>query len=166
MFGITYDLWKEIIDEIAVAHDSLFAAMHQAADNLELSTALIDELKSKRDLKIANDPWEFRLMIDFIEDKINGFIIYLATAEQLEIFEEIKADVASNHGFSLEEIEGFELEHGLDMQEEIFVEMEESFGIRSEVRESEVIYELVIFDSQDIDDSQSSDLAWQEDLEN
>jgi len=166
LFGITYDLWKEIIDEIAVAHDSLFAAMHQAADNLELSTALIDELKSKRDLKIANDPWEFRLMIDFIEDKINGFIIYLATAEQLEIFEEIKADVASNHGFSLEEIEGFELEHGLDMQEEIFIEMEESYGIRSEVRESEVIYELVIFDSQDIDDSQSSDLAWQEDLEN
>lgn len=166
MFGINYDLWKEIIDEIAVAHDSLFAAMHQAADNLELSTALIDELKSKRDLKIANDPWEFRLMIDFIEDKINGFIIYLATAEQLEIFEEIKADVASNHGFSLEEIEGFELEHGLDMQEEIFIEMEESYGIRSEVRESEVIYELVIFDSQDIDDSQSSDLAWQEDLEN
>lgn len=166
MFGINYDLWKEIIDEIAVAHDSLFAAMHQAADNLELSTALINELKSKRDLKIANDPWEFRLMIDFIEDKINGFIIYLATAEQLEIFEEIKADVASNHGFSLEEIEGFELEHGLDMQEEIFIEMEESYGIRSEVRESEVIYELVIFDSQDIDDSQSSDLAWQEDLEN
>jgi hypothetical protein len=166
LFGITYDLWKEIIDEIAVAHDSLFAAMHQAADNLELSTALIDELKSKRDLKIANDPWEFRLMIDFIEDKINGFIIYLATAEQLEIFEEIKADVTSNHGFSLEEIEGFELEHGLDMQEEIFIEMEESYGIRSEVRESEVIYELVIFDSQDIDDSQSSDLAWQEDLEN
>jgi hypothetical protein len=166
LFSITYDLWKEIIDEIAVAHDSLFAAMHQAADNLELSTALIDELKSKRDLKIANDPWEFRLMIDFIEDKINGFIIYLATAEQLEIFEEIMADVASNHGFSLEEIEGFELEHGLDMQEEIFIEMEESYGIRSEVRESEVIYELVIFDSQDIDDSQSSDLAWQEDLEN
>ena len=166
MFGITYDLWKEIIDEIAIAHDSLFAAMHQAADDLQLSTALIDELKSKRDLKIANDPWEFRLMIDFIEDKINGFIIYLATAEQLEILEEIKADVASNHGFSLEEIEGFELEHGLDMQEEIFIEMEESYGIRAEVRESEVIYELVIFDSQDIDDSQSSDLAWQEDLEN
>ena len=80
MFGLTYDLWKEIIDEIAIAHDSLFAAMHQAADDLQLSTALIDDLKSKRELKIANDPWEFLLMIDFIEDKINGFIIYLATA--------------------------------------------------------------------------------------
>lgn len=166
MFGLTYDLWKEIIDEIAIAHDSLFAAMHQTADELQLTTDLIDELKSKKELKIANDPWEFLLMIDFIEDKINGFIIYLATAEQLEILEEIKANVASDHGFSWEEMEGFELEHGLDMQEEIFVEMEESYGVRAEVRENEVIYELVIFDSQDIDNSQSSDLAWQEDLEN
>ena len=166
MFGLTYDLWKEIIDEIAIAHDSLFAAMHQTADELQLTTDLIDELKSKKELKIANDPWEFLLMIDFIEDKINGFIIYLATAEQLEILEEIKANVASDHGFSWEEMEGFELEHGLDMQEEIFVEMEESYGIRAEIRENEVIYELVIFDSQDIDNSQSSDLAWQEDLEN
>ena len=166
MFGLTYDLWKEIIDEIAIAHDSLFAAMHQTADELQLTADLIDELKSKKELKIANDPWEFLLMIDFIEDKINGFIIYLATAEQLEILEEIKANVASDHGFSWEEMEGFELEHGLDMQEEIFVEMEESYGVRAEVRENEVIYELVIFDSQDIDNSQSSDLAWQEDLEN
>jgi hypothetical protein len=166
LFGLTYDLWKEIIDEIAIAHDSLFAAMHQTADELQLTADLIDELKSKKELKIANDPWEFLLMIDFIEDKINGFIIYLATAEQLEILEEIKANVASDHGFSWEEIEGFELEHGLDMQEEIFVEMEESYGVRAEVRENEVIYELVIFDSQDIDNSQSSDLAWQEDLEN
>ena len=39
-------------------------------------------------------------------------------------------------------------------------------AVRAEVRENEVIYELVIFDSQDIDNSQSSDLAWQEDLEN
>ena len=68
--------------------------------------------------------------------------------------------------FPWEDVEGFELEHGLDMQEEIFVEMEESYGIRAEVRENEVIYELVIFDSQDIDDSRSGDLAWQEDLEN
>jgi hypothetical protein len=166
LFGLTYDLWKEIIDEIAIAHDSLFAAMHQTADELQLTTDLIDELKSKKELKIANDPWEFLLMIDFIEDKINGFIIYLATAEQLEILEEIKANVASDHGFSWEEMEGFELEHGLDMQEEIFVEMEESYSVRAEVRENEVIYELVIFDSQDIDNSQSSDLAWQEDLEN
>ena len=101
MFGLTYDLWKEIIDEITIAHDSLFAAMHQAADDLQLSAALIDELKSKRELKIANDLWEFLLKIDFIEDKIGGFIIYLATKEDLETLEEIKANVSSDHGFSL-----------------------------------------------------------------
>jgi hypothetical protein len=150
----------EIIDEIALAHDSLFAAMHQAAEDLQLSAALIDDLKSKRELTIANDPWELRLMIEFIEDKINGFIVYLVAVEPLEILEEIKANVASLKGFSLEEIVGFELEHGLDMQEEIFVEMEESYAVTAEVRENEVIYELVIFDSQDIDNSRTGDLAW------
>ncbi len=166
MFGLTYDLWKEIIDEIAVAHDPLFAAMHQAAEDLQLSAALIDELKSKRELMVAKDPWEFLLMIEFIEDKIDGFIIYLAAKEPLEILEKIKTNVSSDQGFSLEEIDGFELEHGLDMQEEIFVEMEESYGVRAEVRENGVVYELVIFDSRDIDNSRYSDLAWQEDLEN
>ena len=166
MFGLTYDIWKEIIDEIALAHDSLFAAMHQAAEELQLSTSLIDDLKSKRELMIANDPWELRLMIDFIEDKIDGFIIYLATVEPLEILEQIKANVASDNGFSLEEMEGFELEHGLDIEEEIFVEMEESYGVQAEVKENEIVYELVIFDSQDIDNSRSGYPAWHDGLEN
>ena len=166
MFSLTYDLWKEIIEEIAEAHDPLFAAMHQAAEELQLSKALIDDLKSKRELTIANDPWELQLTIEFIEDKINGFIIYLEAIEPQDILEEIKANVASDKGFSLEEILGFEIEHGLDIEEEIFEEMEESYGVRTEVRENEVIYELVIFDSQDIDNNRSSDLAWQEDHEN
>lgn len=163
MFSLTYDLWKEIIEEIAEVHDPLFAAMHQAAEELQLSKALIEDLKSKRELTIANDPWELQLTIEFIEDKINGFIIYLEAIEPQEILEEIKANVASDNGFSLEEIEGFEIEHGLDIEEEIFEEMEESYGVRTEVGEYEVIYELVIFDSQDIDNNRSSDLAWQED---
>jgi hypothetical protein len=163
LFSLTYDLWKEIIEEIAEVHDPLFAAMHQAAEELQLSKALIDDLKSKRELTIANDPWELQLTIEFIEDKINGFIIYLEAIEPQEILEEIKANVASDNGFSLEEIEGFEIEHGLDIEEEIFEEMEESYGVRTEVGENEVIYELVIFDSQDIDNNRSSDLAWQED---
>jgi len=166
LFSLTYDLWKEIIEEIAEAHDPLFAAMHQAAEELQLSKALIDDLKSKRELTIANDPWELQLTIEFIEDKINGFIIYLEAIEPQDILEEIKANVASDKGFSLEEILGFEIEHGLDIEEEIFEEMEESYGVRTEVRENEVIYELVIFDSQDIDNNRSSDLAWQEDHEN
>ena len=166
MFSLTYDLWKEIIEGIALAHDPLFAAMHQAAEELQLSKALIDDLKSKRELTIANDPWELQLTIEFIEDKINGFIIYLEAIEPQDILEEIKANVASDNGFSLEEIEGFEMENGLDIEEEIFEEMEESYGVRTEVGEYEVIYELVIFDSQDIDNNRSSDLAWQEDHEN
>lgn len=166
LIGLTYDLWKEIIEKIVLAHDPLFAAMHQASEELQLSLTLIENLKRKIELKIANDPWDFRLRIDFIEDKIRGFIIYLIATEPLEILEEIKANASSDLGFSLEEIEGFEIEHGLNLQEEIFEEMEESYGVQAEVKESEVIYELVIFDSQDIDDSRSSDLVWQGDLEN
>jgi hypothetical protein len=165
LFSLTYDLWREIIEVIAQAHDSLFAAMHQTAEELQLSAALIDDLKKKRELTIANDPWELQLAIEFIQDEINGFTIFLVAKEPLEILEEIKANVASDQGFSLEDIEGFELEHGLDIQEEIFVEIEEIYGVTAEIRENVVIYELVIFDSQDID-SLSQDLAAQEDYEN
>ncbi|MDD2754056.1 MAG: hypothetical protein PHS80_00880 [Methanothrix sp.] len=166
MFSLTYDLWKEIIEDIAQAHDSLFAAMHQAAEELQLSAALIDDLKKKRELTIANDPWELQLAIEFIDDKINGFTIFLVAKEPLEVLEEIKANIASDQGFSLEDIEGFELEHGLDMQEEIFVEIEESYGVTAEIRENVIIYELVVFDSQDIDNSLSGNLAQDEDLVN
>jgi hypothetical protein len=166
LFSLTYDLWKDIIEDIALAHDSLFAAMHQAAEELQLSAALIDDLKKRRELMIANDPWELELAIEFIEDEINGFRIFLVAKEQLEIFEEIKANIASDQGFSLEEIEGFELEHGLDLQEEIFVEIEDIYGVSAEIRENAIIYELVIFDSQDIDNSGYHDLTAQEGLDN
>jgi hypothetical protein len=166
LFSLTYDLWKEIIEDIAQAHDSLFAVMHQTAEELQLTAALIDDLKTRRELTIANDPWELQLSIEFIEDEINGFIIFLVAKEPLEILEEIKANIASDQGFSQEDIEGFELEHGLDIQEEIFEEIEESYGVTAEVRENVVIYELVIFDSRDIDNSLSQDLTAQDDYEN
>lgn len=162
MFSLTYDLWKEIIEDIAIAHDSLFAAMHQAAEELQLTAALVDDLKKKGELTIANEPWELQLTIEFIEDEINGFIIFLIAKEPLEILEEIKANVASDQGFSLEEIDGFELEHGLDIQEEIFVEIEDSYAVTAEIRENVIIYELAIFDSQDIDNSPSHNQAMQE----
>jgi hypothetical protein len=157
LFSLTYDLWKEIIVDIAQAHESLFAAMHLAAEDLQLSPALIDDLKNKRELTIATDPWELHLAIEFLDDDINGFIIVLVAKESLETLEDIKANIVSDKGFSLEEIEGFELEHGLDMQEEIFVEIEESYGVTAEIREDFVDYELVIFDSQDLDNSLCSD---------
>ena len=52
------------------------------------------------------------------------------------------------------------------MREEILVDMEETYGIQAEVGEDHLIYYLVLFDSQDIDDSRSSELIWQEDMEN
>jgi len=52
------------------------------------------------------------------------------------------------------------------MREEILVDMEETYGIQAEVGEDRLIYYLVLFDSQDIDDSRSSELIWQEDMEN
>ena len=162
MYSLNYDLWKEIIDDVVFEHSPLFAAMHQAAKEQELSRTLVDDLKNKRDITIAEEPWHLRLQIDFIEDKINGFRIYVAAAEDLEVFELIKAKSAADHGFSLEEMEGFELEHGLDMDEEIFEAIEDSYEIQAEFSESEILFELVVFDSQDIDDSRKSNLAWQE----
>ena len=48
------------------------------------------------------------------------------------------------------------------MDEEIFEAIADSYEIRAELRENEVLFELVVFDSQDIDDSQMSNLVWQE----
>jgi hypothetical protein len=166
LFALTYDLWQEIIDKIALAHDSLFSAMHQAAEDLVLTSAMIEDLKDKKELKVADDSWEFLLMIDFVEDEIGGFSVILVAKEELVVLEQIKANVVSDLGFSLEDIEGFELEHGLDLQEEIFVEIEERYGVRAEAGEDSVIYEMVIFDSQDIDNSQYSEQVWQEDIDN
>lgn len=74
------------------------------------------------------------------------------------------ADVVSDHGFSLEEIEGFELEHGLDLMEEILVAIEERQGVRAGLSEESVFFELLIFDSRDIDDLNHSGQAWMEDM--
>ena len=162
MYNLNYDLWKEIIDDVVFEHSRLFAAMHKAAKEQQLSRTLVDELKNRRDIMIAEEPWHLQLQIDFIEDKINGFKIYVAATEDLEVFELIKAQSAADHGFSLEEMEGFELEHGLDMDEEILEAIEDSYEIQAEFSESEILFDLVIFDSQDIDDSRKSNLAWQE----
>jgi hypothetical protein len=40
--------------------------------------------------------------------------------------------------------------------------MEDSYEISADFNENEVLFRLVVFDSQDIDDSRQSNLAWQE----
>jgi hypothetical protein len=153
LYNLTYDLWNEIIDDVVIVHESLFEAMHQAADHLKLSKAFVEDLKRKGVMEIGEGIWNFLLKIEFIDDKIEGFRISLLAAESTEDFEEIKAKVAADQGFSLEEVEGFELEHGLELEEDIFEKMEASYGVIADVEEDEVIFELVIFDSQDLDNS-------------
>ena len=165
MFTLTYDLWREIVEDVVVSHQPLFEAMHQAADDLDLTTALIEELKQKEELPLPGD-MDFKLVIDFHQDEIEGFIIFLAAEESQELLAQLMADAAEEQGFPLEEVQAFELEHGLNMQEEILLDMEETYGIQAEVGEDLLIYYLVLFDSQDIDDSQSNELVWQEDGDN
>jgi len=167
LFDLNFDLWKDIISDIASAHESLFSAMHQAAEEVQLTKELVGELRRKGELAVASHPWQISLRMDLLEDEIGGLIIYLAAEEELSVMEQIKADVASDHGFSLEAIEAFEMDGGLDMQEAILEELEESYGVSAEVTDdTKIVYELLIFDSQDIDDSLYNDLIWQEDVHN
>lgn len=166
MFDLTYDLWKEIISDIAFAHESLFSAMQKKADEIDLTADLIEELKKKRELVVASDPVELWLKMDFLGDGIGGFTIFLEAREDLSLLEQIKADLSSDRGISLEDIEAFEMDSGMDMQEEILAEMEESYGVRADVAGEEIVYELTVFDSQDIDNSRNSEGIWQDDMDN
>ncbi len=160
MYSLTYDLWNEIIDNVVIVHGSLFEAMRQIADHLKLSKAFVEDLKRKGLMEIGDGLWNFLVKIEFVDDKIEGYRISLLAAESAGDFEEIKAKVAADQGFSLEEVEGFELEHGLELDEDIFEEMEASYGVTAKVVEDEVVFEQVIFDSQDLDNSLKSVEAW------
>ena len=132
MFTLTYDLWREIVEDVVISHQPLFESMHQAAEDLDLTTALIEELKRQEELPLPGD-MDFKLVIDFFQDEIEGFIIFLAAEEPQELLARLMADATEERGFSLKEMQAFELEHGLNMQEEILVEMEETYGIQAEV---------------------------------
>jgi hypothetical protein len=161
VLSLTYDLWNEIIYDAVEAHAFLFDAMHQTADQLKLSKELVEDLKQNGMKDTGDDPWHFILVIDLLEDKIKGFTISLLAAENLELFESSIAKAAANRGISLEEIQGFEIEHGLEMDEEIFEKIEESYNINTEITENGVIFEFVVFDSRDLDNNLESDQAWQ-----
>jgi len=55
LFALTYDLWREIVEDVVVSHQPLFEAMHQAADDLELTAALIEELKREEEMALPVD---------------------------------------------------------------------------------------------------------------
>lgn len=156
MYSISYDLWNEIIDDVIEAHAPLFQAMRQMADKIQISRALVDELKQSGIKEIGSDPWQFLIKIEPYDDGIGGFAISLLAAESPEVFMQIKYNAAAARGISQDEVSGFEAEHGLDMDEEIFGGMQEGFDINAEPAENGVLFELVLFDSEDIDKSGSS----------
>lgn len=160
--GLTYELYNEIIGDVIDDHASLFEAMHQAADGIKLSSEIVEELKNKGVKEIDSGLWHFVLAINLHSDEIGGFRISLFSSEDLEALWQIKAKALADHGLNPVDLEGFEIEHGLEMDEEIFEGIGERFGIIAEAKDDEVVFELLLFDSQDIDNSMENEGAWGE----
>jgi hypothetical protein len=162
LYGFNYNLWLEIIEEVAEFHAPLFEAMHRAADDIQISRALIEDLLLKGAREMDIDPWHFLLRIDLLQDRIDGFRITLLATEEMALFEQVKAGTAADHGISLEDVEGFEIEHGLEMDEDIFEEIKESYDVEAEISGNAILFRLVVFDSQDIDNNRRSNEAWRQ----
>jgi hypothetical protein len=160
--GLTYDLWNGIIENVIDIHATLFEAMHQAAEEIRLSKELVEELKLEGAKEIKKGSWNFTLALEPYADEIRGFSISLISSEDLGAFRQIKTEAAADRGFTSEDIECFEIEHGLEMDGEIFDSMGERFGISAETKDDEVVFELLLFDSQDIDNSIENEEAWNE----
>jgi hypothetical protein len=153
MFALTYYLWKEILDEVVNAQEPLFLAMQDAANDISVNRELVEELKASEFKEISNEKWHFLLKIELYGDNIGGFGISLLAAEAPEIYEQIKLEAASKYDVSIDDLSGFEAEHGLDMDEEVFKIVEDRFGIDVEYAENGLLFELVVFDSEDIDNT-------------
>jgi len=100
------------------------------------------------------------LQIDPIDDNIGGFRIYLMASEELDAIKELMSEIAEDHGISQEEINAFEVEHGLDMLGDVFEVIRDRYEILPEIRGGNIIFSLMAFDSQDIDDSKGNDIFW------
>ena len=160
LVAITYDLWNDVIDEVIRIHTPLFEAMRRAERYLILSRDLVDELKIKGFKEVQEGEWNFLLIIEPYEDEIGGFKIYLLAAETSEVFQQAKVDAAMSQSASADDLRGFEVEHGLDLDDEIFEAMEDSYDISAEVTTNGMLFELVVFDSDDIDDSGKGAESW------
>jgi hypothetical protein len=60
----------------------------------------------------------------------------------------------------MNDLRNFEIELGINIDEDIFEAIEESYNIFAEETNEEVLFELVIFDSDDIDDSGKFGEGW------
>ncbi|MCJ7444389.1 MAG: hypothetical protein MUO26_07665 [Methanotrichaceae archaeon] len=153
MDALTYYIWNDIVYGVIEIHASLFEAMHLAAKKQNLSSDLIEELKAKDSKDIREGDWRFSLRIELYEDDIGGFKINLLAAETYDAFQQAIANASKDHGISMNDLRNFEIEHGIDIDEDIIEAIEESYNIFAEETNEEVLFELVVFDSDDIDDS-------------
>jgi hypothetical protein len=153
MHSLTYDLWNLIIEEAVNAHAPVFEAMQSAVDGIVLSKSLVEELKLNGIKELTGDNRLFLLTIEPHNDEIGGFKISLLMAESMDAFKKVNEDAVASQGFSLEDAKNFEAEHGLNMADEVLNGIEEEFDILAEKSEDGLIFELVVFDSDDIDNN-------------
>lgn len=153
MYGLTYDLWDAIIKSIVHAYSELAQSMEKTARGIKLSKSLVDELKLNEALEIAEEPYRYMLSIEMHDDELGGFKISLLASESLDDFEKKKVVAAKIHKISLQDIKNFEAEHGLDLTDEILGRLEDEYEMEVGSTEDEIIFELVIFDSEDIDNN-------------
>ena len=151
MYSLTYDLWNIIVDEAADAYSPLFEEMQRTADGIGLSKSLVDKLKQEGAMEVVDETRHFLLAIELYDDGIGGFKISLMISESMDAFEEIKERAAAAHDVTFEDIRNFEVEHGMNMAEEILDRIEERYSVYAEDTGEVIVFELVVFDSENID---------------
>jgi hypothetical protein len=162
MYSMTYDLWNTIIDEAVDSYAPFFETMQNVSDSVLLSRSLVEELKLKGAKEVARDDRQFLLTIEPYDDEIGGFKISLLATGRVDAFEAIVEKAAASHKISFENIRNFEIEHGLNMADEILDKIKDEFSIYAERSDHDLIFELVVFDSEDIDNSnRMSGRAWE-----
>ena len=151
MYSLTYDLWNIIVDEAVDAYSPLFEEMQRTADGIGLSKSLVDKLKQEGAMEVVDENRHFLLGIELYDDGIGGFKISLMISESPDAFEEIKERAAAAHDVTFEDIRNFEAEHGMNMAEEILDGIEERYSVYAEETGVDIVFELVVFDSENID---------------
>ena len=160
MYSLTYDVWNKIIDEIIAVHAPLFDAMQESAESQKITKEIVDELKADGTKAVKKGQWQFLLSIELYGDDIEGFNIALLSAESLEAFEEVEMGILERSGVHFRDISGFEAEFGTDLMDDVIERIEERYNISSEVGSDEIVFQMVVFDSEDIDNSQNSKKTW------
>jgi len=161
VYVLTYELWNSIIEKAVDAYAPSFEALQNMADSIQLSRKLVENLRINGSGDLEGYNRQFLLSIEPYDDEIGGFRIILSMVESIETFEKTVAGSVASQGFSWEDIVNFEAEHGLNLKDEILDKMEEEHSILAEDSGGDLIFELVIFDSEDIDNnSRMGNEAW------